>query len=252
MSWSGKRKFGYFALFIVAIILFAGVPVFFTVYKPATCTDNKQNQGERGVDCGGPCNRLCSADFSEPRVLWTYSSRVVPGVYNAMAYGENPNQSVGAENVSYSIKLYDAQGILVAEKKGRGSIPPGSKFALFEGGIQTGQRIPTRATLEFTSPIDWVPARPYTSLKTISIDVIPDGAGTRAEAKIKNEYVSTIISGIDAFIVLYDKDGNRVAFSKTRIESITPSESQILYFTWPEAVASRVVKTELIFSGSIR
>jgi len=252
MSWSGKRKFEYLLLFIVALALFAGVPVFFTVYKPATCSDGKQNQGERGVDCGGPCSHLCAADFGEPHILWTYSSRVVTGVYNAMAYGENPNQSVGAEGVPYSLKLYDAQGILVAERKGAGSIPPGSKFALFEGGIQTGQRIPVRATVEFPSTISWTPARPYTSLRTLSIDVIPDGAGTRAEARIRNDYVSTTIAGVDAFIVLYDADGNRVAFSKTRIESIVPGDVQTLYFTWPEPVASKVVKTELLFSGSIR
>lgn len=252
MSWSGKRKLGYLTVFLGAIALFAGVPVFFSVYERPTCTDGKMNQGERGVDCGGPCAQLCSADFTEPRIFWTYQTRVVSGVYNVMAYGENPNQSVGAENVPYSFKLYDAEGILVAEKKGKGSIPPGSKFAFFEGGIQTGKREPVRATVEILSSPEWVLSRAYTSLRTLSIDVSSDDAGTRAEARIKNEYVNTTIADINAFIVLYDADGNRIAFSRTRIESIAPGETQSLYFTWPEAIATKVVKTELVFSGSIR
>ena len=252
MSWSGKRKLSYFTIFVVAIAVFIGAPIFLTWYKPATCSDDKQNQGERGVDCGGPCSQLCTADFSSPKILWTYFSRVVPGVYNVMAYGENPNQSVGVEGTPYTFKLYDAQGILVAEKKGRGSIPPGSRFALFEGGIQTGQREPARATLELSASPDWVSSRAYTSLRTLSIDVVDDGGGTRAEARIKNEYINTKISGIDAFIVLYDALGNRVAFSKTRIDSIAPGETQTLYFTWPNAISGEVVKTELLFSGSFR
>jgi hypothetical protein len=169
-----------------------------------------------------------------------------------MAYGENPNQSVGAEGVPYVFKLYDAQGILVAEKKGKGSIPPGSKFALFEGGIQTGQREPARATLEFPSTPDWVLSRAYTSLRTLSIDVSALDSGTKAEARIKNEYINTEISDIDAFIILYDADGNRVAFSKTHIDAIAPGATQTLYFTWPLAVSGQVVKTELLFSGSFR
>jgi hypothetical protein len=252
MSWSGKRKLSYFTLFIAAIVVVIGIPVFFSGYEPATCSDSKQNQGERGIDCGGPCAQLCQVDFSALRIFWTYSSRVVPGVYNVIGYGENPNQSVGAEGVPYTFKLYDSQGILVAERKGKGSIPPGSKFALFEGGIQTGQREPARATLELSSSPLWVLSRAYTSLRTLAIDVSPDGSGTRAEARIKNEYVNTTISGIDAFIILYDIDGNRVAFSKTRIDSIAPGEIQTLYFTWPIAISGNVVKTELLFSGSFR
>lgn len=252
MSWSGKRKLGYLGAFVGAIALFAGVPVFFSIYERPTCEDGKMNQGERGVDCGGPCAQLCSADYTSPRIFWTYQTRVVPGVYNVMAYGENPNQSVGAENVPYSFKLYDAEGLLVAEKKGRGSIPPGGKFALFEGGIQTGKREPVRATVELLSSLEWVLSRAYTSLRTLSIDVSSGDTGTRAEARIKNEYINTTITEINAVVILYDAEGNRVAFSKTRVESIAPGETQTLYFTWPETVADQVVKTELVFSGSIR
>ena len=252
MSWSGKRKFGYLTLFVGVIVLFAGVPIFFSFYEKPTCFDGKINQGERGVDCGGPCSQLCSADYTAPRIFWTYQTRVVSGVYNVMAYGENPNQSVGAEDVPYSFKLYDAEGILVAEKRGRGSIPPASKFAFFEGGIQTGKREPVRATVDIISSPQWTFARAYTSLRTLSIDVSSEGVGTRAEARIKNEYINTTIADINAVIILYDAEGNRVAFSKTRIESIAPGETQTLYFTWPESIADKVVKNELVFSGMIR
>ncbi len=112
--------------------------------------------------------------------------------------------------------------------------------------------MPVRTTFEFTSVPEWSPARPYSDLKTLAVDILPNGSGSRAEARIRNEYVNTIISDIDAYIVIYDTDGNRIGFSKTRIESIAPGETEVLHFTWPEPFSKDAVKTEVLFSGSIR
>ena len=40
-----------------------------TTYDQATCDDGHQNQGETGVDCGGPC-RSCSSQVTAPAQLW--------------------------------------------------------------------------------------------------------------------------------------------------------------------------------------
>jgi len=250
MSWSGKRKFGYFSGFIILIALLAGVPVFFTFYKAPTCSDSKQNGDERGVDCGGSCTRLCPADFVAPKVLWSQSSRIVSGVYNAIAYAQNPNASVGAEDVPYAFKLYDLGGILIAERKGRASIPAGSKFAVFESGIRTGERIPARTTFEFADTPEWTPRAPIAGLKVVSVDTSAAGTGTRSEARVKNELVDSAFVSVDAIIILYDISGNEVAFSRTVIDKLAPGETKTLYFTWPEPVAESVVKSEILFSAS--
>lgn len=245
-SWSTKRKYGYFFAAIVTLALFAGVPTFLALYEAPTCLDGKQNGDERGVDCGGKCQRLCAADFAAPRVLWSYSTRVVPGVYNALAYVQNPNPTVEAQGLSYTFKLYDAEGILVSQKTGRAYVPAGSKFPVFEGGIQTGNRIPTRTTFEFGTDPDWKPGEPITGIERLTVDVT-EGDKPAAEARVRNTTTNLVFSNMDAFLILYDADDNRIAFSKTVIASLDPGETKSLFFTWPEAFSKKVVRSELLF-----
>jgi hypothetical protein len=245
-SWSAKRKYGYFFALVLFLAAAIGLPVFLTLYKAPTCSDGKQNGSERGIDCGGACTRLCPADFASPRVLWSYSMNIVPGVYNTMAYVQNPNQNVEVKSITYLFKLYDDQGILVAQREGATFIPAGQKFAVFEGGIRTGERIPARTTFEFTDLPIWRVGTAVSKIKVLSVDV-DQGSSPKAEVRIKNDAVDQGFSNVDAFVILYDKDDNRVAFSKTVIEKIAPSELQTLYFTWPMAFPKEIVRTEALF-----
>ncbi len=226
--------------------LLIGVPAFFLFYKAPTCFDAKQNGGERGIDCGGKCARLCPLDFAAPRVLWSYSMRVVPNVYNAIAYVQNPNQAVEAKAVSYIFKLYDIEGLLITQKTGYAFVPAGQKFAVFEGGVNTGVRIPARTTFEFTETAPWRRGDVLMKLKTDDIKV-NEGERPSARAVVKNIAVDETFSNIDAVIVLYDKDDNRVAFSKTVLEKIGADETQEIFFTWQEPFLRPIVRTEVLY-----
>lgn len=245
-SWSTRRKYGYFFAVIVLAALFIGIPTFLVFYKAPTCFDGKQNGDERGIDCGGSCALLCAADFSAPHILWTYSVPVVPGVYNALAYIQNPNQGVEARSVSYLFKLYDDKGLLVTQRTGNAFIPAGQRFAVFEGGIQTGERKAFRTTFEFTSTPRWQAGRIFSSIRVLDV-VLDQSARPSAEVKIGNMAVDQGFADLTAFIILYDKDDNRVSFSKTLIDSITPSERKSIYFTWPTAFSSPIVRSEVMF-----
>ena len=43
----------------------ASRPTLQVCYDPASCSDERQNHGETGVDCGGPCPTICCADIPE-------------------------------------------------------------------------------------------------------------------------------------------------------------------------------------------
>lgn len=243
-SWSTRRRLAYFLALIIAIALIAASVFFVLFYKAPTCFDGKQNGSERGVDCGGSCTRLCPADFAAPKIQWAYSQKVVSGVYNSLAYVENPNPSVEATNLDYVFRLYDTSGVLVAERTGSAFVPAGQKLAIFEGGIRTGERIPYRTTFEFTSEPAWRQGAQLSKLRVVSVDA-SEGVSPRAEARVKNE--ATFTQGpLDAFIVLYDVNGNRVAFSKTVVDSIAAGQTATLSYTWPEAFLKPIVKKEVL------
>ena len=248
-SWSTKRKYGYFFALVTLVLIFLGVPAFYVLYTPPTCFDGKQNGAERGVDCGGACVKLCLADFAAPRILWSYSMKIVPGVYNALAYVQNPNQSVQTESISYVFRLYDSEGILIAQRLGSAFIPAGQRIGVFESGIRTGERIPTKTTFEFTSEPDWRAGVAFTSMRTLSID-LATSTSPRAEVRVQNEAPDRGFSNLIVYIILYDKNDNRVAFSRTIIPKIAATETQTLYFTWPEAFAENIVRSEVLFVPS--
>ena len=248
-TWSTERKYAYFFAFIVVLVILVGIPVFLLFYKAPTCFDNVQNGNERGIDCGGSCSRLCPADFSAPRILWSYSTRVLPGVYNSLAYIQNPNNSVQAASLSYEFKIYDDQGILIARRNGTTFVPAGQKFAVFEPSIETGNRIPARTTFEFTGTPNWVPGTILSKIHVLDT-TLNQGDKPSAEVKVENASVDESFSNISAFIILYDKDDNRVSFSKTVIDSLAPTEKTSIYYTWPESFAANIVRTEVIFMKS--
>jgi hypothetical protein len=245
-TWSTKRKYGFFFLFVLILVILIGVPAVYFLYKKPTCFDGKQNGTERGIDCSGSCPKLCPADFAEPRVLWSYSMRVVPGVYNSIAYVQNPNP-VEAKSVPYVFRIYDDKGVQIAERKGNAFVPAGQKFAIFQGGIELEQA-PARTTFEFGAVSSWRQGEIFSKLKVVRTD-LDQGTSPRAEVTIKNYSLDKDVGETDAFIILYDADDNRVAFSKTVIEGVPANESRILYFTWPESFSKSVVRTEMLFTA---
>lgn len=244
-SWSTRRKYSYFGFFFLGLVLVIGVPAFILLYEKPTCFDGKKNGNERGIDCSGSCAKLCPADFADPRATWSYSMRVVPGVYNALAYAQNPNQGVEAKSVPYTFKFYDVGGGLISERKGNVFVPAGQKFPIFEGGIQTNREI-VKTTFEFGAVTSWRAGDTLSKLKAETTN-LNQGERPSAEVIVKNISLSEEFSNIDAFIILYDTDGNRIGFSKTVIDRILKNGSQSIYFTWPESFIKPVVRTEVLF-----
>jgi hypothetical protein len=247
MSWSSRRQGIIIGGIFVALFLLVGVPLFFTFYKTPTCFDGKQNQDEKGVDCGGSCPTICSFQRPTPVLLWSRISKVVPGVYNALAYVENVNLDVKAPNTPYRFRLYDAQGFVVAERKGKVTIPPHKTIAIFEPSIQTGERAPVRSVFEFLGDPVWQKAVNTEATAIVVGDkrVVNEDVSPRAEAVVKNLSVLPL-SKIELVAIISDINGNAIAFSRTEIERLDKGQSRTAVFTWPEPFSIPSAKFDVI------
>ena len=226
-SWATRRKLMYasFGMLLAAIL----GPLLWYAYPKPSCSDGKRNQDEQGIDCGGSCARICAAATQPLRVLWTRSFFVAPGVASGVAFILNPNPTFGAEDVSYRLRLYDAQNILIAERRGEASVPPNAEFPIFEGGISVGNRIPVRAFLEFTEEPAW-----RISKGTPPLSISNQRFDERAlvlEADVTNPDVGTV-RGIEAVGVVYDEEDNAIGASKTVIDRIPGGGTAHVVFTW--------------------
>lgn len=245
-SWSQKRKSTYFVGFVAFLLIIMVLPVYLIFYKTPTCFDGKQNGDEKGVDCGGSCVNLCKSQYLEPNIIWARVIEVKPGLYNTLAYVENPNIDAGVDSISYSFKIKDNNGVLIYERKGDTFIPPDKFFAIFENEISIAERIPSKVIFEFTNEALWKnKENKEVSLTVLNESISREESSPRIDATVGNKTLGSI-SRIEVIAIAYGGDGNALGFSRTFIDKLDKEENQNVVFTWPKPFKSKVEKIEII------
>jgi hypothetical protein len=234
MTWAGRRKALYASIVVTFVLCITAVPVYYTFFTDRpTCSDNKQNQNELGVDCGGGCARLCATQVRSPVVLWSRSFKVTDGIYNTVAYIENSNFDAGVDSINYTFELYDDRNVTVARRTGHTFISTNGITPIFEGTIQTGNRVPVRTHFSFTSDPWWRKAsnEPGYTVSGQHLTIKDDGT-PRVDAIISNDTVVEL-KNIQVIATIFDIEGNAMASSQTVLAHLPARESAPLVFTWP-------------------
>ncbi len=229
MSWVAQRKLAYL---LVAFLLFTAVAVGgFLYFKPqSTCFDNKKNQNEVEVDCGGVCGS-CLGDTKEIITLWSNVFPLGNGVYEVASLIRNPNFFAGLPKLEYRLKLYDINNVLIAIREGETFMNPNEDYLIFETGITVGERTPKRVFVEF-GDLSWQRIEKERNQITISEKIFSNLASPILRAKIVNNTLSSI-KNIEAAAVLFDVEENAIGVSVTKIGSLSAESSQRISFTWP-------------------
>jgi hypothetical protein len=158
--WARRQKTKFTLLFATIIALLLGYPAYViinsTFYKPPTCTDGKQNQDERGVDCGGVCDRPCVGETQDLEVLWSRSLSIGEGYYDFAAKINNPNAKARLDAFTYTIYIYDANGKKIYTKEKTSYADAGERFLVFEPNIYLGNIVPAKTEIELQEPLDWL------------------------------------------------------------------------------------------------
>lgn len=244
MNWSTERK-TLSILIVIGVLLLLAVPLAWYFYPRPSCTDGRQNQGERGVDCGGPCATRCAIDITPLNVEWVRPVRVAPGLYSAVAYVTNANTGLDATNVSYVIRLFNTKGSEIYKRSGNVTIPQNTSLPVFEGNMTVGEEVAVRASLELQSEPLWRPATARQKLSVRDLTLSQAGDVPRLSAVLVNSGVSPV-RGVHAIALLYDESDNLVAASQTYLESIPADQSRPVVFTWREPFDIPVVREEVV------
>ncbi len=233
----------FLGLFIAAAIIV--IPY---LNKEPTCFDAEMNGDESGIDCGGSCQKVCTAEALKLITLWVQPFEVVSGKYNVMAYIENQNRESGIPMMKYEFKLYDDKNIFIGRQSGTTFITSNDRTAIFEAGIETGNRIPKRATFEFQSVPTWIKInRDQKNALAVSAEskVLTNPlTSPKLEAEIVNKTLAEI-KNFDVFAVLYDENDNVMTASKTVVD-ILPKNGRVgVVFTWPKPLSARPTRIDV-------
>lgn len=249
MTWALRRQIFY----VLVLVLFFAALGYLVIHpffnKAPTCTDNKQNGTETGVDCGGSCSRACINQVDEISVLWSRAFRVVPGRYNAVAYLVNHNENTAVNKINYKFRFADKNNIYIGKRDGTAYIPPSGSFAIFEPAIDIGNSIPVYTTFEFTQVPDWVTVsqEKINQIKVLvsNINLIDENTSPKLSATVKNDSLF-IIPEVNITAILYDASGNAISTSHTFLDVLNSGEVKDLNFTWPEPFSAPIIAKEII------
>lgn len=246
MSWASRRRFyilggvGAMVLAFVCIVLIA------TLYKVPSCADNVQNQGEAGVDCGGPCPYLCNANESEPVVLFTQALSPEAGRTDVIAYVENNNKDAAARSAAYKIDLYGTSNVLVTSTHGTVDLPPRSTVPIYVPRLFSGNQPVLHAFLTFDqTSLHWQTYREARTLPKVSSAVLSDASTSpRITAVINNSDVDPLFN-VKAVVAVFDVSGNVLGASQTILPTIGQQDSATAVFTWNSPFSSTVARIEV-------
>ncbi len=247
MDWATRRRFIIFSIAGAVIVALAAVVLIASLYKTPSCSDGIENQGEQGVDCGGPCPYLCTAQEAAPVVLFTQALSGAPGRTDVLAYVENPN-AAAAKAVPYTISLYDVNQVLVQKISGTVDLPPSSTVPVYVPGVASGNTVAATAFLAIDpSVIRWYAYHETRALPQYGNDAKLGGtvAAPRVSATVRNPG-TVMLTNVHAVIAVRDAQGDIIAASSTIVPAIAPQTSAALLYTWNKAFPAAPASFEIV------
>lgn len=218
------------------LAVIAGVVYLFylVALSPApTCHDNKQNQGEEQVDCGGPFCQACAIGKLQP-------IRTFPGLLlsspdskktTLLIQFQNPNTTYGASTFSYTVTLYGPQNDVVYTLTADSFIYPGEIKYRIEPNIPINPLLVARSAITIGN-VTWVErsefSLPATQTRDIKTEVVTDRvqktqAVVTGFLKNDNEFP---LSRATVDVIMYNEFGSLVGVSKTLLENLQPFEER--------------------------
>ncbi len=247
-----RRKQAIIVLILLVILGLIGTGVYFNwFYQKPTCFDNKQNQKETGVDCGGPCIPCERLTIKDPEIAWVKFLVLKDNNYDLVAQIFNPNPNFGLEKFKYTFKIYDEAGALLKEQSGTSFLLPAEKKYLIEGNVAVGKKI-GRVELDlekvlkdawkklkenFESPDIYVHDRQFQYLEN-------QVGSAQALGTIKNNS-DFDFQTINVAVILFDENKEIVGVNKTEISTVLAGEERYFSVLWFTPFKAAVQSVEM-------
>jgi len=219
---------------IVFLFLLAG---YFIWLKPApTCFDNKQNQSEIGVDCGGPC-AACEIRTLTPLQASALSKFSISNKAAIAAQIRNSNSTYGAERFSYAIDIYGKTGSKIKTISGNSFIYASEIKYVFE---------PTDINYSDVSEIkvsvsntQWKKneefLKPKTQIKERITNIGESGKGVEISGYIANSNAYPLRK-MRLIGFLSTENNIKISVSKTELDNLAAFEERFFKIIFPKDI----------------
>lgn len=212
--------YGFIFLIILALIIWWIVGLFYT--PNPTCFDNSKNQGEEGVDCGGPC-LSCAIKSLTPITVQNKYIIPVGNEVGIVVELVNKNIEWAAKSFDYTLTLKDQFGASIQAISGSSFIYAGELKNIVIPLISVNSTTVASVDMSIQSP-QWVISD---SFSKPNIEIQDTGTiydqGIVVQAKINNKDTQSFVNA-QVLALVFNRAGTLVGASKTRIDSLPTFE----------------------------
>lgn len=218
------------SVYLAILILIAG-GVYLIYLKPApSCIDNKQNQKETGVDCGGSCIP-CEVKNLNPIAEEVKAFPAGDDKVTLLAKVKNPSRTFTA-NFIYRFEL---GGTLLSQSQkliGKASIRPQAMAYIVIPGVIASPEDIKSVNLKIEE-LSWIELRSPPLDIEIRSQTDIDETGVIVRGGISNKSAINIKS-INLTAILFDRKGDILNASLTRVEQVEAFSQKPFTVFFPE------------------
>ena len=217
-----------YGVFYLAIIFGVGYLLYAPFKSPASCFDNRKNQGETEVDCGGPCP---SCELKKLKPMQVSPVSIFPlgeEQLSALFELKNLNVNYGAERFIYRLSFYDSTGKEIFSVSKSSFIYPGELKYIAEPGLEFDTRQVVRAEAQISN-LSWRTISEFSLPKTQTRDIRVEQADENGSVAVSGLLVnqnSFALSRAVVIVIVKNQTGSDIGVSKTLVESIAPFEER--------------------------
>lgn len=230
MHYRTVKQLLYFLLYlaIIGIIVFL---IYLWLVKPApSCFDNRQNQGETGVDCGGPC-QPCEIKYLKPLEAQKIRFFNLQNKTIITAEITNPNQNFGADRFTYTINFYNQTGTKIGSLTNDSFIYPAEIKAIFEIDEKTKFSDIYNISIDFKDT-HWVSSEDFQKpLIELREQKLVEDKPLKLKGVVVNQ--SNFDVGLKLIAFVYNRYGIQIGASKTEIAKLEAHEQKDFQITLP-------------------
>ena len=242
-----------YGFFYLVFFSFLGYGIYFLVLRASpTCFDNRQNQDETAVDCGGSCVS-CALKNLSPIEIFLQPKFLSADLENGSVYFQLKNSnSAGADHFSYYLDFYNIQDGLIDTISGSSFLYPRSIKTIVEAPVKINSADIGRIGLRIENP-NWRLAeefsRPDVQYRAVKSEIVKDQIRVTGLALNNNSFK---LSAVNVAAVILSKSGREAVASKTVIKDLDPFEERAFTVLLPKAGEPIDTGATLIFVDGLR
>ncbi len=260
MSNRSTKQIIFGTFYLLILVVLGGVLYFLFFRQLPSCFDNRKNQDEVGIDCGGPCISCDIKMAKSLEIVWVKAFQVTNKKISVAAKIRNPNLNVGAKNFDYKFDIYGPFGVKLQTISDSSFIYPGEVKYIVGAGIDLPSAEEISGAEFGDSNWQWVDKDKFIKPELI----VRDLTATFLKSKEKFLEIAGIVRNDSSYnldkvgvnVIIYEKkSGIPLAASKTEVKNLLSLQEAPFKFIFPESFAASssldLDKIEITFEAKI-